>query len=246
MELDQYFLKNKELAKKLVEVARVGKEDIVLEIGAGKGFITEEIAKKAGKVIAVEIDRGFEGVLRKIPGNVELVFGDINNVLEERVKFNKVVANPPSSLVEPLVRKFINKDFEVMSFLLPLKFFQKLKSPFFTVYYDSSLVSEVDKDSFSPAPGTKWAIVKITKKEEPLKSKEWERYIRKYLYEHSSAKLKNALMEAFVRIYQSRGKRCTKNQARRIVLNLGFFSESPPEEKDIPEIAQKAGNYLSI
>lgn len=245
MKLDQYFLNDKEVAKKLVEVAETGKKDIVLEIGAGKGFITEEIAKKAGKVIAVEIDESFKSDLKKLPKNVDVYFGDINRVLDEKIKFNKVISNLPSSLAEPLARRFINKNFEAMSLLLPLKFFHKLNDPFFSVYYDSSLTCELEKDSFSPPSGTSWAMVKIVRKKEPLSEKDWERYLRKYLYEHPSAKLKNSLTEAIVRIYQAKGKALTKNKAREITSSLGLFLEEPVSAKDIPSVSLKVCQHLS-
>lgn len=245
MKLDQYFLNNKEVAKKLVEAAETKKKDVVLEIGAGRGFITEEIAKKAGKVIAVEIDESFKRDLKKLPKNVDVYFDDINRVLDEKIKFNKVISNLPSSLAEPLAKRFINENFEVMSLLLPLKIFHKLNDPFFSVYYDSFLIGKLEKESFSPPTRTSWAIVKIIRKKEPLFEKDWERYLRKYLYEHPSAKLKNSLMEAIVRIYQSKGKALTKNQAREIISSLNLSLEEPVSAQDIPSVSQKIVQHLS-
>lgn len=54
--LGQNFLKNKEIVKKIVQSADVTQDDFVLEIGPGKGILTEELAKYAGKVVAIEID----------------------------------------------------------------------------------------------------------------------------------------------------------------------------------------------
>lgn len=242
---DQFFLIDKEVSKKLVGAADIKKGEIILEIGAGKGFITKEIAKKAGKVIAVEIDRRFKSDLAKLPGNVKVIFGDVFEVLEKRITFGKIVSNLPSSLAEPLARRFISENFEIMSLLLPLKFFQKLEEPFFSVYYDSVLIEKVSPESFSPAPGTTWAIVKITKKKEPLKQGDWERFLRKYLYEHPTAKLKNALTEAIVRIYNFQGKTYTRNMARKIVIDLGFFREEPVSVSEIPSVSLKVYSSLT-
>lgn len=51
----QNFLKDRGLIKSLLEKSSINKEDVVYEIGAGQGIITEELLKKSGKVIAFEI-----------------------------------------------------------------------------------------------------------------------------------------------------------------------------------------------
>lgn len=54
--LGQNFLKNKGIVERIINSADLTAEDLVLEIGPGKGILTEELAKKAGKVVAVELD----------------------------------------------------------------------------------------------------------------------------------------------------------------------------------------------
>jgi len=61
----QNFLSDKNIAQKIVNSANITKDDIVLEIGPGKGILTELILKKAKRVIAVEIDKDLCGYLRK-------------------------------------------------------------------------------------------------------------------------------------------------------------------------------------
>ena len=55
--LGQNFLTDVNIIRKIVETAEVDKNDLVLEIGPGIGALTAQLAEKAGKVIAVEIDR---------------------------------------------------------------------------------------------------------------------------------------------------------------------------------------------
>ena len=54
--LGQHFLTDKSTAKKIVEHACITKDDTVLEIGPGRGILTELILSKAGELIAVELD----------------------------------------------------------------------------------------------------------------------------------------------------------------------------------------------
>lgn len=53
-ELSQNFLKDEQLAKKIVTVAGVTDRDLVVEFGAGAGIITRSLSKKARRVVAVE------------------------------------------------------------------------------------------------------------------------------------------------------------------------------------------------
>ena len=62
--LGQNFLVNKEIVKKIIEAANLKPDDLVLEIGPGKGILTEELAKKAGRIIAVEIDNKLADLLK--------------------------------------------------------------------------------------------------------------------------------------------------------------------------------------
>src|SRR3989344_5771535 len=81
--LGQNFLKSKKALKDMIGAGEVGENDIVLEAGPGKGALTEELLKKAGKVIAVEKDDMLVEFLRdkfKVEiesGKLELVHGDI-------------------------------------------------------------------------------------------------------------------------------------------------------------------------
>lgn len=234
--LDQFFLIDEDVVGKLVNTALVKKRDRVLEIGAGTGTVTREIAKKVSKVLAIEIDESFRGELKKLPKNVEVIFGNALELLEGKLKFNKIIASLPSSAVEPLMWKLIEINFETASFLVPLKFVEKLiNNPIFTVYLHTELIGKVEKKSFCPQPKTSWAIVKITKEKDPLKVNDYERFIRKFLFEHPEAKLKNAVMEAIVKIYGSRGKTMTKNQARGIIAK----AELPPAMLEKPLPAKK-------
>lgn len=77
--LGQNFLVDANIARKIVEKAELTPEDIVVEIGPGLGALTQELARRAGLVIALEIDRGLVAALREIVTGIEnvcLVEGD--------------------------------------------------------------------------------------------------------------------------------------------------------------------------
>ena len=77
--LGQNFLFDTNLLKAIVKDGDVGANDVVIEIGAGAGTLTNELCKVAKKVVAFEIDRGLQPLLDKVKDtnpNLELVFGD--------------------------------------------------------------------------------------------------------------------------------------------------------------------------
>lgn len=78
--LGQNFLVDKNIRDKIVEGSLISPEDLVIEIGPGAGVLTQALAEKAGRVVAVELDRNLipilEETLRDAP-NVEIIQGDI-------------------------------------------------------------------------------------------------------------------------------------------------------------------------
>ena len=135
--LGQNFLVDKRVLGKIIEAANLGKEDTVLEIGAGIGTLTLELAKKAKKVIAVEKDPKMCEILHEtMKGyeNVEIIQGDIlkleifnfqfsifkqkpnakNQMPKTKCKIQntryKVVANLPYYITSPVIRKFLETE----------------------------------------------------------------------------------------------------------------------------------------
>ena len=78
--LGQHFLVDLNLMRRLVDEAQIGPNDIVLEVGCGTGSLTEELARQAGFVVAVECDDDLVPILRRqladVP-NVELLHTDV-------------------------------------------------------------------------------------------------------------------------------------------------------------------------
>ena len=63
--MGQHFLKNTIILRKIIDHISPKKEDLIIEIGAGKGMLTFPLTEKAGKVIAIEKDKALIPSLRK-------------------------------------------------------------------------------------------------------------------------------------------------------------------------------------
>ncbi len=118
----QNFLIDKDLPQQLVATAQIDAKDTVLEIGPGIGAITQALAQKAKRVIAVEKDRSMVEILKetlKDYKNVEIICDDIRisdfllsifgkSDIPTSVESNyKVVGNLPFYLTAPVIRMFL-------------------------------------------------------------------------------------------------------------------------------------------
>lgn len=70
----QNLYKNEENLKRIVESSNLHNNDIVIDIGAGKGVITQELAKHCDNVIAYELDPGYFGILEELLRIILMLF----------------------------------------------------------------------------------------------------------------------------------------------------------------------------
>lgn len=173
--LGQNFLVDKWALKKVIGTARLTKKDIVLEIGPGMGNLTQVIAKKAKKVIAVEKDLKLIPVLREFLKdfkNAEIVQGDVLKI-PLNLKRYKVVANLPFYLTAPVIRKFLESELkpEEMVLIVQKEVAQRVcaKPPKMSIlavsvqfYAKPEIMNYIPRKSFWPEPKIDSAILKIS------------------------------------------------------------------------------------
>lgn len=206
--LGQHFLMSKRVLERICEYANLTRSDIVYEIGAGFGNLTEEIVKRAKKVYAIEIDkRLFEILKENLSGykNVVFILGDavVEEVPEE---CNKVLGNLPfsiSSLVtEKIIKELVNCKIELAVFMYQKEFAEKMvKKPgkkefsrisFLAQYYSNvELLEIVPRKLFRPKPKVDAAIVRLSKKETRWDEK--LNYFVKILFNQKKKKVINSL-----------------------------------------------------
>ena len=175
--LGQNYLIDDFKRKKIIEYAKLTKEDTVLEIGPGIGTLTIELAKKAGKVIAIEQDTAIFNILKKRLekekiDNVELINGDAVKVYFP--EFNKIVSNLPYQISSPIVFKLLSHRplFRAAVLLIQREFAMRLIAKPGTEFYcrlsvNIQLLSKVDhimkvsKKNFVPPPKVESSVVRI-------------------------------------------------------------------------------------
>ena len=109
--LGQHFLIDQNIVRKIVAAAELTPEATVLEIGPGRGILTDALSRVAGRVVAIEIDPELYGLLvaRRLDWkNVELVCADaLTHPLETLPAGAIVVANLPYYISTPLLFRFL-------------------------------------------------------------------------------------------------------------------------------------------
>lgn len=175
--LGQNFLKSERALNSIVEAGDIKQTDTVLEIGPGKGALTERLLEKAGKVIAVEKDDElFDELLvtfnEQIKNeNLELIHGDILEIGEPKGKY-KLVANIPYNITGAIFKKFLSGDRqptkmvllvqkEVAERIIAKDGKESILSISVKVYGIPKYIERVLAGSFSPKPKVDSAIISI-------------------------------------------------------------------------------------
>ncbi len=218
MDLDkgQHLLIDEKILKKEIESAELSKKDNVLEIGAGTGILTEELAKNSGKVLSFEIDKTFEENLKKLEKKYENLKIIYDNALKYSWKnYSKIVSNIPYSLSEPVILKAINDSVEELSLIVGENFKELLSKKETKIgivadlFFNFEPIISINKKAFNPNPRVNSELVKLKRKNPRNKTEE---ILRKIIAK--KGKIKNAIIYSLVEI----GK--TKNQARKIISEM--------------------------
>lgn len=203
---DQIFLKDGVFVEKLINYAELDEKDKVLEIGSGLGNITQLIDDKCS-VIAIENDTNLVKVLESLElKRTKIINEDALEINYEQINFNKVIANPPFSISSQLLIELIDKDWKLAVLIFQKELAEKMVvepgnsemthfSFIINYYCDTELKEVIPKTSFTPAPETDSAIVKLAKKNVDQKSELFWKVV-KSVYQHKNKKLKNALINS--------------------------------------------------
>lgn len=194
----QNFLIDTHVLDKIIRAADIGKDDMVLEIGPGIGTMTQYLAKEAGKVIAVEIDRNLIPILEDTLGgydnvriiNEDVLKLDIRSLVWEENEGRpiKVVANLPYYITTPIIMGLFEEHVPVVSITVMVQ--KEVADRMQTgpgskdygalslavqYYADTYIVANVPPNCFMPRPKVGSAVIRLTRYEKPPVEVEDER-----------------------------------------------------------------------
>lgn len=175
----QNFLHNRELVKKIVGESNLSSNDLVIEIGPGKGIITTELINTCKEVCAVELDTELYNDLRiafKSVTNLHLLNQDFLAVELPQTPY-KVFSNIPFNLTADILTKLLTTNnppddmYIIMQYEAVLKYAgepyysDSLKSLMFKPLFDIKIVHEFDMSDFIPKPNVSIVLAHFHKKE---------------------------------------------------------------------------------
>ena len=174
----QHFLHSRRLAAELVADACVGPDDLVVEVGAGTGLLTAELARVAGRVIAVELDANLAARLRGRFRGVEVVEVDATQLELPTERF-VVVANLPfartSDLLHHLLddpRSWLRRADVVVEWAvahrLAVPWPSSLKGVLWSAHYTIVLARRLPRGAFVPAPAVDAGVLVFERRSRPL------------------------------------------------------------------------------
>lgn len=194
--LGQNFLMDPNIIDKITGAAGLTPDDLVVEIGPGLGALTTKIARNAGKVLAVEVDRGLLPALAETlagVGNVEVIQGDalevdFDKMVEEKTggvygrggRKYKLLANLPYYITSPLLMHLLHGRFNLslMVVMIQLEVAARMSASPGTKDYgalsvavqyfaEPKLLFRVPRTVFFPSPGVDSVVVRLTVRPEP-------------------------------------------------------------------------------
>ncbi len=188
--LGQNFLINPDVCPSMADAA-CDSETGVLEIGPGIGVLTEQLSKKAKKVVTIELDKRLEKLLNitlKDCDNVKIIFGDamkldLRKIIEENFNDCKkvsVCANLPYYITSPIVMMLLENRLPIdnITVMVQLEAAERLCAEVgsrdagavtvaVTYYAEKEILFDVGRESFLPSPNVDSAVIQLKIRKEP-------------------------------------------------------------------------------
>jgi 16S rRNA (adenine1518-N6/adenine1519-N6)-dimethyltransferase len=185
----QHFLSDRNILHRIADAADLLAEETVIEVGPGRGALTEALAERAARVVAVEIDRDLVTELRErfaSEPRVAVVEADVLDITPGELLARDgaiggpyaVVANLPYNVAAAVLRHFLEAaqppnrmvvmvQLEVAEAIVARPGKMSLLSVAVQVYGETRMIMRVAPGAFSPPPAVQSAVVRIGVAPEP-------------------------------------------------------------------------------
>ncbi len=189
--LGQNFLVDSNIVEKILSSAGLDCRDTVVEIGPGLGVITKAAAARAGKVLALEIDKKLAPLLEEsLQGfkNAQVIYCDAMDSDIDRIVWQyagskgeyKIIANLPYYITTPLIMHLLESgfNFSLMIIMVQLEVAQRIAalpgskeygalSVAVQYYTEAKFLFKVPKTVFMPRPEVDSAVIRLVKRDKP-------------------------------------------------------------------------------
>lgn len=253
--MGQNFLIQSWVPRDIAEASGAGPGAGVLEIGPGIGPLTTQLAQRADRVVAVELDRSLQPILAETLAdrpNVSVVYGDVLKtdlpaLAAERFQGLRplVCANLPYNITTPVITAFLEAGcFQTITVMIQREVARRICaapgagdygafSVFCQYHARTELLFDVPPDCFIPAPKVTSSVLRLTPKEPPAEVDDPEHFFRvvKAAFAQRRKTLLNGLTSAF-------GSQYSKEELSAMITACGLPAGIRGERLGIPEFAR--------
>lgn len=175
--ISQNFLTGGATIRRLLRLTDIGGNDTVLEIGAGKGHITRQLAERCGRVVSYEIDPALCARLQgALPDNVSLRRGDFLSAPLPKGDY-KVFANIPFSITTAILRKLTQGDRPPRAAWLivergaAIRFCGQGRDTLMSLslkpWFSARIACQLRREDFHPMPSVDCVLLELRRREMP-------------------------------------------------------------------------------
>ena len=255
--LGQNFLNDPNILRKICATAKLHKEDHVIEIGPGKGSLTEHLVRGAGRVTAIEKDNRLKTFLDEKfeeSANVRFVYEDILKIDFSRFsdgEKTKLVSNLPYSISTRILLKLLDERelFSKIVVMLQKEVAQRISSPKGRKSYGSlsvllqscfsiKLAFKVSRQAFYPVPEVDSAVVVLDPLKDPAfpaSSEKTFRTVTRHAFSSRRKTIRNSLGNFFER-----------ETVERALSDSGIDQGRRAESLSVEEFARLADSFHGI
>ncbi len=223
--LGQNFLTSKKAVFEIIKAGDIQKDDFILEIGGGKGFLTEDLLKTTAKILVVEKDKElflflkqkFEEFIKNgklILINEDILLFDIKKTLKENnIKNYKIIANIPYYITGKILQNFLSikekpskmillLQKEVANRIVAKDEKESILSLIISFYGEAKIIYKVSAGSFFPKPKVDSAVLQININNKNIDKDIEDLYIKliKAAFSHKRKKMISNLKQEFPKI----------------------------------------------
>lgn len=250
--LGQNFLTDANIIRKITDAGELSKEDLVIEVGPGIGALTVSLAEKAGKVVAIEIDKKLIPVLEETTSqfknvvlvNADALKADISQLISDWKGNIKVISNLPYYVTTPIVMMFLEGDYPIerMVLMVQKEVAQRMVAQPKTKDYSAlsvgvqaaglpKILFNVSRNCFIPKPEVDSTVLRI------ILTDEYRKKIRDYKVFHECVKAAFAQRrKTLINSMSGAAKLAIDKEAiKDIILSLNLKEQTRGEELSVEQ-----------
>jgi len=174
--LGQHFLTSNSIAKSIVNFAKITKDDIVLEVGTGKGILTPLLCENAKQVISIEKDSVLYSQAKETFSHIQNLVLEKGDAFKKNTEFTVFVSNLPYSESRTAMEWLVQRKFKRAIIMVQKEFAQKLLakkggkerrsiSILASYCFDIENLMDVKNTSFRPPPKVDSVVLSIVQKQ---------------------------------------------------------------------------------